>query len=408
MHEKDKGVEMKRDSFKILKSNLPILGMVSLLLPFSAFAQYVPPTTSNFNVPKVDPYANMPMGAAGAAMGTGASQNPFQNGAMMGGSSPYGTQPQLPPGVAGIGKTPVLRNEGEMSPLERLELQKKNDNAVKFHEYQRQQNVQKIKNMVRDSLKDSPEYIDAQLRRVDQQFGAVGSAANHQEKLEKAGTVTTTHTPHKQVSGQVPPSPNAQPSVAPKPKDETRRIFELNWKAANEDNADGQFNVGKMMFIGQGVEKNERRAMFWMEKAGSQGHATAINELVNIYLAGGHFVNAKYWLEKQEEKGNVGAMEKLAYLHDKGLGTPKDDNKAFEYQLKAANRGSPIAQLVLYFRYVHGLGVEKDGAEAVKWGTLIPNKDAKALEGLEALKQSLTPEEVREGEKRAAQWVPVS
>ncbi len=380
------------------KSLLAWAAMVVFVLPISAHAQYSA-TIPTGAIP-VNPYATKP-----AASGSPATNNPYQNSGVAGKVAPYGTQPQMSNmGVAS--KTPVLRNESELSASERRELNQKNKSAVEYHELKKQQYLQEVKRITRESLKDTPEMIPDYLAKAEQQFGSGNVPMKTQINQQPSADITQPSLGN--IAAQVPPSTNALPSTDAPKTQEARRIFELNWKAAHDGNADGQFNVGKMMLIGQGVKKDPQRALFWMEKAGRQGHKAAIQELATIYFSSLQYVNAKYWLERLEEKGDVGAMEKLSQIYAEGLGIPKNDKKAVEYLLKAANRNSAAAQLLLFFRCAGGMGVEKDLAEAVKWGVLVSRKDANARAGFENFKKSLTPAQILEGEKRASQWAPVS
>jgi TPR repeat protein len=53
-------------------------------------------------------------------------------------------------------------------------------------------------------------------------------------------------------------------------------------KAAEQGDADGQFNLGFMYAKGQGVTQDQAEAVRWYRKAAEQGDAVAKRELVKL------------------------------------------------------------------------------------------------------------------------------
>ena len=53
------------------------------------------------------------------------------------------------------------------------------------------------------------------------------------------------------------------------------KAFEWYSKAANQGNAQAQYNLGSLYHNGQGVEKNDKRAFEWYRKAANSGHSQA-------------------------------------------------------------------------------------------------------------------------------------
>ena len=60
------------------------------------------------------------------------------------------------------------------------------------------------------------------------------------------------------------------------------KAFEWYQKAANQGDADAQYNVGYMYYQGQGVAKNFAKAIEWFKKAASQGNEDAADLLNTI------------------------------------------------------------------------------------------------------------------------------
>ncbi|WP_223813436.1 tetratricopeptide repeat protein [Pseudomonas caricapapayae] len=61
------------------------------------------------------------------------------------------------------------------------------------------------------------------------------------------------------------------------------------------------------------------------------------------------------------------ALAELAEMHAKGLGTPVDKQKAFEYSVRSAEAGYPHGQFHLAKCYSEGLGVNPNEALAYEW-----------------------------------------
>ncbi len=59
--------------------------------------------------------------------------------------------------------------------------------------------------------------------------------------------------------------------------------FVLLHKAAEQGNADAQFNVGMMYCKGERSEPNLDEARRYLELAADQGHAEAIDQLANLF-----------------------------------------------------------------------------------------------------------------------------
>lgn len=102
-----------------------------------------------------------------------------------------------------------------------------------------------------------------------------------------------------------------------------------------------------------------------------RGNADAQFELGIRYLGGEGMPKdekkAAEWLMKAADQEKLEAMNALGTMHEEGVGVPKDEKKAFEWYEKAAKYGFPLAQQNLSQCYEMGRGVEKNQAEANKW-----------------------------------------
>ena len=74
------------------------------------------------------------------------------------------------------------------------------------------------------------------------------------------------------------------------------------------------------------------------------------------------------WYRKSDSLGNIDALNNLGYLYDEGLGTRRDQAKARELYIRAAEAGNAGAQMNLSAYYFKGLGgLRKDLAKSLAW-----------------------------------------
>ena len=106
-------------------------------------------------------------------------------------------------------------------------------------------------------------------------------------------------------------------------------------RAAKNNLAAAQYELGRRYDNGEGVGKDEREAFRWYMKAAEQGFAAAQN--------------------------NVG------WGYQNGVGVGKDEREAFRWFMKAAEQGLAVAQNNVGWDYQNGVGVGKDEREAFRW-----------------------------------------
>ena len=164
---------------------------------------------------------------------------------------------------------------------------------------------------------------------------------------------------------------------------------------AEQGYPDAQFSLGKMYSNGNGVPKNDTKALKWFRKAAEQGHTLAQTILGAIYL----------W---------------------EGQGTPKDYVEAVRWYRRAAEQGNPNAQFSLGIMYKMGWGVSQDYVQAYKWFSLSASHSPKSPDharmvaaGLagkhkpedsvndrEEIETELTSDQIAEAQKLAREWKP--
>lgn len=91
-------------------------------------------------------------------------------------------------------------------------------------------------------------------------------------------------------------------------------------KAAAQGNADGEYGLGSMYAVGEGVKRDPAEARKWITRAAERGHAAAINSLAQAYIEGElgidetqrNGADALRWIRLAAESNYLPAMERLA------------------------------------------------------------------------------------------------
>jgi TPR repeat protein len=138
---------------------------------------------------------------------------------------------------------------------------------------------------------------------------------------------------------------------------------------AKQDDAKSQFNVALIYANGLGVNKDIEQAQKWYEKSAKQGNGAAQYNLAQLYYIAGEkdvhaYEKAKYWYEKSVEAGVKQAYNNLGILLREGLGTKKDEQKAFVLFQKGAELGDSAAQVNAAILYAWGEDVSHDKMKA--------------------------------------------
>ncbi len=119
--------------------------------------------------------------------------------------------------------------------------------------------------------------------------------------------------------------------------------------AAEQGDANAQFNLGLRYDDGDGVPENDREAVRWYRMAAEQGHAAAQFTLGTMYSRGRDVPEndqeAVKWYRMAAEQGHVDAQFDLGVMYANGEGVPKDYVKAYAWSnLAAAQRQSLAAR----------------------------------------------------------------
>ena len=91
-----------------------------------------------------------------------------------------------------------------------------------------------------------------------------------------------------------------------------KKAFEWYDKAAKQNYARAQWNLGNIYGVGAGVvEKDFNKAMSWFEKSANQGYLEAMFNLGQVFLMNDDHANALFWLEKADKLGHPQAKDIL-------------------------------------------------------------------------------------------------
>lgn len=188
---------------------------------------------------------------------------------------------------------------------------------------------------------------------------------------------------------------NAAKKLLPEVEEFSEPLRGIARKQLDTDSAEGQYRQGMRFLLGDGEEKNSRRAVSWLGKAAAGGHAEAMYQLANLTIAGDgvpqDVSTGLAWMERAATAGAPAAQTALKYLQkaDYQLVLKAEDDQPqaqFETALlyldselegdeeagiqwlqRAARQDHPRAMYRLAGAYRHGEGVDQDFKRAFYW-----------------------------------------
>ena len=154
------------------------------------------------------------------------------------------------------------------------------------------------------------------------------------------------------------------------------KALELYRQAAERGDAEAQFIVGGMFYLGKGTDPDKKNGFKWLLSAAEQGKVSSESLAIigGMFLRGTNvpqnYLEAKKWLTVAAEQSNLAAQNDLAYLFYNGLGGERDYKKALELYVKAAMQGDIMAQANIGLMYATGTGTDIDKARGYAWYSL--------------------------------------
>lgn len=149
------------------------------------------------------------------------------------------------------------------------------------------------------------------------------------------------------------------------------KAYDLFLEAAEAGHVGAQSYLGRMLSMGEGVEKNYDKAVKWLKLAAEAGDADAQNRL-GVRYEYGQGVNQDYteaarMFKLSAEQGHAKAQVNLAEFYKDGIGVEQDYNKAFNLLQIAAEQSASLAHFYLGVFYLNGYAVPIDYDQAFKW-----------------------------------------
>jgi len=156
-----------------------------------------------------------------------------------------------------------------------------------------------------------------------------------------------------------------------------------------------QFILGRMFEQGEGVKRDERRALAWYLKAARQGYDFAQYYVGHMYYEGlgtkQDYHQAYLWTLKAAHQGFVPAYYNLGLQYQYGDGVKRNPAQAVSWYRKAASAGDSMGQLAYAACYLQGIGVKRDLATGYAWLRLAAHRgSAEARQHLLAVRGTLS------------------
>jgi TPR repeat protein len=170
-------------------------------------------------------------------------------------------------------------------------------------------------------------------------------------------------------------------------------------KSALAGNADGQNNLGVRLSRGYCVPRDEVEALHWFKCAFSQGYLLAAANIASVYKDWGNNRRAMFWYQRAAHRGDGEAWVEVGRGYYKGAGVRADPNRAVRYFRKAiasrniSQAGRENAMFHLGVAFYEGRGAIKSNALALKWLAKANTDDdhVEARKLIEKVSRELTP-----------------
>lgn len=149
------------------------------------------------------------------------------------------------------------------------------------------------------------------------------------------------------------------------------KFAEIKRKAELGD-VDAQLELADCLFDGDGIEKNEDKAIELYKAAAEKGNSVAQFELAGIYEEGEHIngrdlEQALFWYRESAKAGYAPAQYALGTLYEDGGMVEKDLSQALHWFNLASGQGDADALKKLGDVFAQGLGVEADEIKAIDY-----------------------------------------
>jgi TPR repeat protein len=162
-----------------------------------------------------------------------------------------------------------------------------------------------------------------------------------------------------------------------------------------------------MYATGQGVAQDHAEAVKWFRQAADQGNADAQFNLGVMYATGQGIAQdraeAVKWFRQAANQGNTAVQFNLGKMYATGQGVAQDPAEAVKWFRQAADQGNAAAQFNLGAMYAKGEGVASDRVAAYAFFNLSatndPSKDNPAIRQRAILVNRMSADELKAGQR---------
>lgn len=176
-------------------------------------------------------------------------------------------------------------------------------------------------------------------------------------------------------------------------------------EAADAGNAVAQFTLGTERLDAS----DYAMAASLIRRAADQGQPAAQYRLAKLHERGlgvpRDLVAAREWTQRSARNGNIKAMHDLAVFFAEGEGGAQSYAGAVEWFRKASEYGVVDSQYNLGVLYEQGLGISPDLGEALTWFEIAAREgDTGAPAKVQALRERVSPDVAAEATRKAGTW----
>ncbi len=153
----------------------------------------------------------------------------------------------------------------------------------------------------------------------------------------------------------------------------TRAAARWFLRSANAGNPSGQNHLGVCLSAGRGVRRDDAEALRWFKRALLQSYPTAPNNIASVYEDRGNNRRAMFWYQRAAASGDGDALVEVGRRYYAGVGVRRDAGQAVRYFRKAitsnniSQTGREDAMFHLGAAFHEGRGVKQSNARAIKW-----------------------------------------
>ena len=196
---------------------------------------------------------------------------------------------------------------------------------------------------------------------------------------------------------------------------EAFKWFSLAAAQGNADAATNRDNLAGALTPDQETESSWRIALFQirfknaaspadiptLKRSAEQGDGQAQIALGWLYCSGSavpqNYAEAVNWWRKAADQGLASAQNSVGMMYNLGHGVPQSYGEAFKWFFKAAQQGEAVGQYNVGEAFEYGLGVPQDDVAAYTWYSLATEQALSvAIIHRDTLSRRLTQEQVAE------------